>query len=333
VCPLGRKAGRTVKTRLCPVCRQPLSNERMVAEVEKHLAALDRRARANIEGELRKARLEGEHKERARLARARVAMSKRVQGMQSRMARLQKEAVALRAQAAEKATSSDKGALGESEVLDALRRAFPMDLVEPLNKTRGSGDIKHEVREKGETRGLIVYECKNVQTWDSKFVEQARALRVTYGTQHVVLVSTAFPAKERDVAMVGGVPVVHPELVVHVVKFIREAVVLLGQREHTSDERDRKAAQILEYIVSDAFVVQMKRVVEATTALQDMQRRERDVHNRTWTEQTRYYKLLEDGSAAVRGEIDAILNGPTTTPPPEKANGNGHAHAAIPPAV
>jgi hypothetical protein len=321
-----------MKEKLCPVCRQPLSDEKALQHVRKKLEALKQSARATMDVEVKRARAAGEKTERERQARARTRMSKlakqmdaRMQQMDARMAGLRKENARLQTQLSEKQSSDDKGALGEMRVLDALQRAFPTDVIEPLKKTKGSADIRHEVREKGVSCGLIVYECKNVLSWDSKFVEQARALRAAYNTRNVILVSNAFPSGARDVAILQGIPLVHPTLVVQIATFIRDAVAALGQQEHSGEDRERKGVQLMEYIVSDEFVVQMKRIADAAGALQDLQRRERAAHDKTWSDQTKYFKLVEDGGSAVRSRVDSIIDGRAPVEEPSKSNGNGHA--------
>ena len=48
-----------------------------------------------------------------------------------------------------------------------------------------------------EKAGLIVYEYKNTQTWQSSFLKQAHKEGETHNTPYLVIVSRAFPKKKR----------------------------------------------------------------------------------------------------------------------------------------
>src|SRR5436309_271701 len=100
-------------------------------------------------------------------------------------------------------------------------RALPQpDLCPYCGQTVARHQLQ-EVRDDGNLCGRIVYESKNVKQFLSSFVDRANAYRALYETPYVLLVTTAFPAGERDFCVREGVILVHPSKVAYVAELLR----------------------------------------------------------------------------------------------------------------
>ena len=139
-------------------------------------------------------------------------------------------------------------------MLDELRTAFPEDQIERPGHGHAGGDILHEVyvisgsgREKA---GLIVYECKNTQTWQSSFLKQAHKEGETHNTPYLVIVSRAFPKKEKTLFVENGIVVVDPARAVDLARVMRRMVVEVHRAELTADGQQAKGAELCEYLGS-----------------------------------------------------------------------------------
>src|SRR5207248_10390272 len=132
--------------------------------LDERLAA-ERSKRAR---ELEEARVQASEQERKKHEKARDLSGRQIE-------RMQRELNDARAQL-ENLSADERGEVRETEVFDVLTSEFkPLgDEITRMNKTKGSGDILHEVRANGRLCGTLVYECKNRKQWANEFITQAK---------------------------------------------------------------------------------------------------------------------------------------------------------------
>lgn len=329
----------------CPVCGQTLADAKAAARVHANLEKLRASERKRHERELAEltARATREAKEAANRARRDAEAQGRTKLEDAkRRHRAEVEAAAARARTAEqhrnsreldamkrqiddyrrrleKMTADERGEIGESEIVDVLRSAFPHDKIERLGKTRGCADIKHEVYERGKRCGTIVYECKNTRTWANAHVAQARKSRTFHRASHVVVVSNAFPRGSKYLCFVRDVPVVHPTIVTGVVRCLRQALVVLAGTSGTAADRERRADKLLQYVKGEDFSRHMTAIGDAAVDLRTIQVKERQTHQRVWEQQTAAFEALETAHVKVQTRLDAIVSGTNLAALPEAA--------------
>jgi hypothetical protein len=220
----------------CPVCGQAIADPKAAARVHSNLEKLRESERKRHERELAALtiRVKREAKEATNRVRRELEAESRMKLEEAkRLHRAEVEAAADKARTAEqhrnsreidamkrqmddyrrrleKMTADERGEIGESEIVELLRSAFPHDKIERLGKTRGCADIKHEVFERGKRCATIVYECKNTRTWANSHVTQARKSRSFHRASHVVVVSNAFPRGSKYLCFVRDVPLFTP---------------------------------------------------------------------------------------------------------------------------
>jgi Uncharacterized protein conserved in bacteria (DUF2130) len=179
----------TTKAHRCPVCLQVLNDPAALDRVHQNIQKLQAKQdaafrlkeaelRASMKAEQRKAERATEAKLRKAYA-SKVAdadaKARREERQKTERNRLQLEAKLEDMQRKlERQKPDDLGEIGEADVRKLLHEAFPGDHIERLGKSRGSADIRHEVREQGRTCGVIIYEVKNVSKWSGEYVKQAK---------------------------------------------------------------------------------------------------------------------------------------------------------------
>lgn len=335
---------------VCPVCRQPLVDSAAAAKVDanlkKYLAvekqSHDREKRA-LEAQVLAAqraakkgaaehgrRLLQVERQRHRLdvERAKGEAKREEQRRQqrerqqadTRMIKLQGEIEHYRRQL-EKYTSDERGDLREAEVLEDLRRAFPDDIIQPIGKRRGDADIRHDVRDGAKVCGTIVYECKNVSGWNSAWINQARTSKAKHKAGFVLIVSNSFPRGQKYLCVIREVPVVHATIVTHVVRYVRQALIVAAGTTSTPLERQRKADQLLEYMSAGDFGENMKTIAEALKDLRDLQDKEQAAHRRTWQHQAARFDIIDTGTSRIQMRVDGIIRGTRVAAVPEAAVG------------
>lgn len=206
----------------------------------------------------------------------------------------------------ERQTIDQMGEMGEAEVYAALKGAFPTDDIQRIEKGVRGADILHKVIIDGKEVGRIVYECKNVSTWQNEWVNKARRYRAEYQTPWVIIAARTFPRRQKWFVVEKTVPVIDFRLTVKLAEIVRGAVIEIGQLRTSHVGRQAKADQMFEYILSDHFVGRFKGVAEAVAALRDNQRKEQQWHNEAWAKQTRLYNDMEQGHNEINAQIRAI---------------------------
>ncbi len=206
----------------------------------------------------------------------------------------------------EQQTAELTGELCEMEVFSALKEAFPADEISRIGKGKKGADVLQRVMIRGKEVGRIVYECKNALNWSNVWVSCAKSYRVAYDTPWVVIASKSFPRRERWFVVEKTVPVIDSRLTVKLAEIVRGAVAEIGHLRTSHTGRNRKAHQMFQYILSDAFARRFKSVAEAASGLRDLQKKERQWHADTWAKQTRLYDEIDDGQCEIASRIHAI---------------------------
>ncbi len=331
----------------CPVCGQPLDDPKAAARVHENLERLRAADRELYEQRLASVAAKGarDAKDAANRARrdAEAQAHKKLENERRRL-RAEVEASAARARTAEqrrtaqevdamkrqiddyrrrleKMTADERGEIGESEIIEVLKSAFPHDKIKRLGKGRGCADISHEVIERGKRCGLIVYECKNVRQWSNAHITQARKSRSFHRASHAVLVSSAFPKGNKYLCFVRDVPVVHPAIVTGVVRCLRQALVVVAGTSGSAADRERRADKLLQYVKGDDFIRHMMAIGDATVDLRSIQVKERQTHQRVWEHQTAAFEMLEAAHVKIQTRVDAIIAGTNLTALPELVAG------------
>jgi hypothetical protein len=331
----------------CPVCGQALADPKAAARVHAKLEKLRDAERKRHEQQLvevtakaareaneaaKRARRDAEERGLLKLENERRRHRSDVEAAASKaraaeQRRTSQEVEAMKRQVAdyqrrlEKMSADERGEIGESEIVEVLKRAFPHDKIERLGKSRGSGDIGHEVFERGKRCGLIVYECKNVRQWSNAHITQARKSRSFHRASHAVLVSNAFPKGSKYLCFVRDVPVVHPAIVTGVVHCLRAALVVLAGTSGSSADRERRADKLLQYVKGEDFNRHLTAIGDATVDLRAIQAKERQTHQRVWEQQSTAFETLEAAHVKVQTRVDAIVAGTNLAALPEVAVG------------
>jgi hypothetical protein len=211
----------------------------------------------------------------------------------------------------ERQTSEQMGEMAEADALSALRAAFPHDDIQRIGRGVRGADILQKVMVDGGEVGRVVYECKNVTSWQNEWLTKARTYRSEYQTPWVVIASRCFPRREKWFCVEKNVPVIHLRLIVRLAEVIRAAVVEIGSLRVSADGRKAKAEQIYSYVLGDHFVGRFNGIAEAVTALRDQQGKDRQWHNEAWAKQTRLYDEVDGGRREIAAQVRAIVEAPS----------------------
>jgi hypothetical protein len=303
-----RAAQRAMSARLSAETKRA---DKAVAEAERVRQQHEKEFAAKLQRQMSKAITEAEEKSEARLDKERKQRDKeRVQHEVDRLkwqTQLDSLSRKLEAKSGERL-----GEEGELDLESELRRAFPQDDVRRVGRGTKGADIVHRVFDGANEVGKIIYENKNVSGWSNAFVAQAGKYAAQYETPFVMIVTRAFPRKERDFCIVQKIPVVRPRIAIALARVMRSSVIAVGRLRLSGAGRDEKAQELMEYLTSDRFTTRFVGISEGVDSLREQQQKEKTWHENAWESRN----VLHDKIDKSRREIDAQLQAILTTKKP-----------------
>jgi hypothetical protein len=309
------------------------------SEIEKQKQLAEKKARANVEQEIRKVTAERDQTaSKLKAAEAREAEIRK-QTQEEAAKRGQKQIVEQR-QALEKdkktallkqqsefnrqresfqkkiqimenqlqrKTANELGDDGEIDVFESLRDAFHPDRITRVAKGQPGADILHEVFYKGEPCGRIIIDSKNRQAWQNTFVTKLRQDQVDAGAEHAILATTVFPAAKKEMCIESGVIVISPAHVIHVVQLLRQAMITMHVRGLSLKERANKMSRLYKLITSESYGGKFTEAGRLTKDILELDVQEKKAHDNLWRKRgtlaTRIHYLLRE----VETEVAAVI--------------------------
>jgi hypothetical protein len=203
-------------------------------------------------------------------------------------------------------TSEQLGNQAEVNLLAELKAAFPGDRIEPVKTGAKGADIIHRVMEGSKELGRIVYESKNVSTWQHAFVTQAKGYQTRYDTPYVLIVSLAFPSRKRGLCIQKDIPVVEPRMAIALAQILRDGVVEVGRMRLTTSQRGGKAQELFNYVLSNEFATRFRQMQGCVEELREQQTKERDWHENAWQKETKLFDQIESRRREIETRIKTI---------------------------
>lgn len=207
---------------------------------------------------------------------------------------------------ADKLTSDQLGNQAEVNLYAELRAEFPGDNIEQVRHGAKGADIIHDVMDGNKKMGRIIYESKNVSTWQNEFVNKAKRCQTQYNTPYVLIVTRMFPRRKRGICIVKDIPVVEPRMAIALAAIIREGIAEIGRMRLSNTARGDKAADLFNYVLSDEFVTRFRQIRESVQSLREQQNKERDWHENAWQTHTKLYDQIDSRRRDIEERIKAI---------------------------
>jgi len=329
----------------CPYCGQPITHQQLEAirsrvrqeEQQKAAAAMQNRDRDHAAALLQLQQKHAEEKKQyvAQLAQQRAEVEKGVaqayaNELEKQKVALQqvadeqvlklKEAHALKNLALEKKVLELERSLGqksanelgegpERDLAQALRAAFPEDVVQRVAKGEPGADVLHEVIYQNEACGTIIYDSKNHKGWRDEFTSKLKADMIRHGATHGIIVASAFPRKESGFCIKDGVVVIPPKQVVYIADILRNHMVQLHRQGLSKQERAAKMVALFAYMGGSEFSARLNEALGRITLLQDMDVKERKAHEAVWKARLSALMRMKAALDDIDQQVTDIMDG------------------------
>jgi hypothetical protein len=278
-----------------------------VAGLNRQLREAQKNQEAKVKAEVRKQLADAEVSQRTRLEQE---FGKRERQLQSTLNKLQDQNVEL-SRRVERLSAGDRGEFNEEEILAQLIRAFPDDDIKRTRRGQRGADIFQQVRFRTDgdsiDAGLIIYECKDTLHWNNSFISQMKTQAKLHHTPYAILVSRCFPRGLQNLAVIDDVVIVEPARSVALAEVMRRMVIETYRSGVVAGSHAEKTAELFRFVSSTEFRQQFDSLSEANDALQASLARERQSHQRVWTERERFYQVIGDTVIGIDSRFKAIL--------------------------
>lgn len=228
---------------------------------------------------------------------------------ESKLSDLMKQVEELKA----KIQQGSQQAQGESLELaleEALRREFPVDVIEEVKKgQRGADILQRVIDKKGRDCGMILWESKNAQwsnLWIAKLKEDQRQAKAHLA----VLVVTDPPEKLETFQFTDGVWVVVRTMAIPLALALRFNLVNINFEKLANVGKSEKMEVLYQYITSIEFKQRIESIGEAFGNLQEEVEREKRWFQTKWARQEKQLRRVIDNTQGMYGDLQGVVGRP-----------------------
>ncbi len=280
--------------------RRKLQNERDALEVEK-----DRMRDAIAAEERTKAEQRADERIRIETDRTEQQYLSRIRALEERNRSLSEEVEAVHRKASAGSRPQEDGVAYQHVFADELRSRFPADEIKVVARGRRGGDVVHTVRDHGLDCGIILWECKQTQRfepkWVNKLTEDVQSGRADLG----VLVSSVLPKDIDRSDIIDGILVCDTTTAVPLAVSFRQLVINAKRTALANAARGEQSERIYDYITAGGFGTCLARLLKTQrAALQELDIL-REVSIKVWANLEKSHRDMIDGLFTMVGEIEA----------------------------
>jgi hypothetical protein len=200
-----------------------------------------------------------------------------------------------------------QGEVGELDLEDRLRSAFPRDTIEPVPKGQFGGDCLHRVLASGgHLSGTILWESKRTKNWTNGWTDKLKQDQRVAKAELAVIVTQAMPAGVDSFAEVDGVWVSTPGLAIALGSTLRLCLLECSAARRASEGQQDKMAMLYQYMTGPEFRQRVEAIKEAFTTMQADLIAERTVFERQWARRQKQIDRVMTSTVGMWGDLQAI---------------------------
>lgn len=200
-----------------------------------------------------------------------------------------------------------QGEIAEEVLQDNLELAFPNDIFSPIKKGQRGADIKQTIfTDGGFEAGGILFESKATKSFSNNWIEKLKSDLDEDGSDIGILVSKAFPAKEKEILVQidNRVWLSKPgPHVIGLVRALRDGILRQANQKNIEDFKAKTSADnLLEYVTGD-FINQIQAMGKVYQDLNDEMLKEKNAFKTKWNRREKVLDRLVDSITGVVGSI------------------------------
>ena len=216
-----------------------------------------------------------------------------------------------------KLESASQQLIGEGQEValeDALRIAFPNDLIEPVQKGMKGADCIQKVKSNGNVVGIIVWESKRTKQWLNEWTGKLKDDMRTLNATLAILVTQTPPSDMTIKAgLYDGVWVSDFPTAIPMAMALRAGILSVASISNLATGSDEKSQKLFGYITSQEFRGNMQAIIETFTAFQTDIAAERRAMEKQWKKREVTCTRALTATHRIYGSLQGLL-GETSMP-------------------
>lgn len=197
------------------------------------------------------------------------------------------------------------GLLEEKRFLAELEKNYPHD---KFSHTGKGGDILHEVMDKDEKIGTIIYELKKVGKWDKKHVEQTYQAKQDREADYGLLVTNAKSSKnDIGFSTVRGIIIIHPAGAIVLINLLRYQLQNIAKLRLSKAERNKAIQAVMTFVESPKFTNSISNIIDDTIELYNNLQKETKEHIKTWQYRLEKYRNINSKANLIDSSVTKLI--------------------------
>lgn len=210
---------------------------------------------------------------------------------------------------AEQGSQQMQGEVQELDLEEALREAFPQDLIEPVGKGVRGADVRQKVRTSaGKIAGVILWETKRTKSWSDGWLGKLKDdLRAEAANIPVILSAVLPEEASSGFGQKDGVWICKPSIAIPIAFAFRRQLLEVALVNSQAENRGTLADSLYDYVISHEFRQQIESMVETHREMKEQVTRERISYERSWKARESQIDRMLTGTARIAGSIQGRL--------------------------
>lgn len=208
--------------------------------------------------------------------------------------------------ALQKRVDAEEAEGADIKVLELLKKAYPKDEFQVVNKNSGANIIQ-TVKNNKKDCGKIVYDTRSRDIWNPKFAATLSQDMVTLKAAHAVFVTGKLQKDAGHVHRCEGAICVKPTCALAVVEILRSEIIRTHSQKLSAEGRERKTERMYTFITSDGFTKQLESMERTDDALLKLEEDEQKAHNAMWKKRGLLLKSQQKEHVKLREHIENII--------------------------
>jgi hypothetical protein len=203
----------------------------------------------------------------------------------------------------------------ERDLKDTLQQAFPFDQFEEIKKgARGADILQHVRNQVGRECGTILWESKNAQGFERKWVAKLKTDQREASADVAVLMSMALPKEMDCFGQYDGVWITDYRSTIGLAAALRQGLMDVARQKIVATSQDTVKDVLFRYVTGQEFSRQVKAVVDAFNRMHDDLEREKTAMARIWKSREAQIETVIQNVVSIRGSIEGYVGGQVALP-------------------
>lgn len=208
---------------------------------------------------------------------------------------------------AEQGSMQMQGEVQELALEDLLIKSYPFDKIQEVPKgIRGADSIQLVINSFQQECGTIVYESKRTKNFSNDWIDKLKQDQITCKADIAVLVTETMPSDMDRFGERNGVWICNFNEVRSLSFVLREMLLKTQSVKVSQENKGDKMELLYNYLTSNEFVQNIKRIVENYDGMIDQLNSEKKAMYKIWASREKQIWVVQENISSLFGSIKGI---------------------------